>query len=157
MNTKQTQYLSQTKLDSLKAELTELTKIKIPALANRIDEARQLGDLSENAEYHAAREDMAWVRSRVKEIEYILDSAEIISDSNNDRHGIVSIGSKIQVEINGNKRDYFIVGQQEAEPSVGKISNESPLGMAFIGKKAGDQVEIEVPVGLQVYKIISVN
>lgn len=148
------QYMSQEKLDELKAEQKDLKDNKIPEIAQRIDDARQLGDLSENAEYHAARDEMAWAQTRVKELQHLIDSAEIIKDSND---GTVNIGSSIKVKVNKQEREYTIVGAQEADPLSGKISNESPLGSAFLGKKKGDKVDVELPAGVQTYKILSVN
>ncbi|MBD3311727.1 MAG: transcription elongation factor GreA [Candidatus Magasanikbacteria bacterium] len=155
-NDENQQYISADKLEDLKKELQDLKQNKIPDLANRIDEAKQLGDLSENAEYHAAREDMAWAQSRVKELENIIDSSVVITETGSS-DGIIEVGSNIKVTLNGVSKEYKIVGQQEADPSSGKISNESPLGNAFLGKKEGDEVEVEVPSGLQLYKIIEVN
>lgn len=150
------QYLSQEKYDDLEKELKELKSNKIPEIAIRIDEAKQLGDLSENAEYHDAREQMSWTQSKVKEIEYILQNSEIIVDDYRSS-GFVTFGSTIVVEINGKEKIYSIVGAQEADPLVGKISNESPLGMAFMGKKRGDKVRAVVPAGVQEYKLIEVR
>ncbi len=149
------QYMSQDKLDQLKTELVELQRVKIPGLAKRIDDARQMGDLSENAEYHAAREDMAWTQSREKEIKAILDEAEVIS-SQSGKH-TVTIGSTIVVKIDGQEKTYTIVGGQEADPTVGKISNESPLGSAFLGKKEGDKVKARLPKGEMEYKIVEIK
>ena len=150
-----TQYLSQEKLDNLNEELTDLKKNQIPTIAQRIDDARQMGDLSENAEYHAAREEMSWAQTRVQEINGILSDAEVISGDQ--KSSTVTVGSTIIVKINGDKREYTIVGAQEADPLSGKISNESPLGEAFLGKKKGAKVEVEVPAGIQEYKIVSVK
>lgn len=149
------QYISQKKKESLEEEFKKLKGKKIPEIAKRIDDARQMGDLSENAEYHAAREEMAWAQSRAKEIEFILTNAEIIKENNSS--STINLGSKITVQFNDNKKDFIIVGPQEASPPEGKISNESPLGEAFIGTKAGDSVEVKVPAGIQSYKILSVN
>jgi len=154
MTNDNTQYLSEEKLAELKQELRELREEKIPTIAKRIDEAKQLGDLSENAEYHAAREDMAWAQSRIKELGHILDNAQIITKSGG-KH--VDLGSQITVEVNGKEKTYTIVGAQEADPLEGRISNESPLGEAFIGKKKGDKVDVQVPAGTQTYKIKDVN
>ena len=115
-----------------------------------------MGDLSENAEYHAAREEMAWAQSRLKELGRILDNAEIISIENKSKD-TVDIGSKVVVEINNKEREYTIVGAQEADPAERKISNESPLGRAFLGRTRGESVQVEVPSGVQVYKIVSIN
>jgi transcription elongation factor GreA len=149
-----TQYLTQGKFNALKEELVDLKKNKKPTIAQRIDEARQMGDLSENAEYHTAREAMSWTMSRIKQIEAILDNAEIITKKES---GKVSIGSIITVSVNDKEKSYTIVGAQEADPLKGKISNESPLGEAFIGKKKGDVIEIKVPVGLQEYTILEIQ
>jgi len=151
---RQIQYMSQDKINELKQEQEHLKKDKIPSLAKRIDDARQMGDLSENAEYHSAREDMAWAQSRVKEIQNILDNAQIISHISD---GVVQIGSTIRVKINRVEKEYTIVGPQEADPLSGKISNESPLGSAFLGKKRGDKVQIALPSGIQEYKIVNVE
>ena len=151
-----TQYMSQDKLKSLEIELKELREEKIPGLAKRIDDARQMGDLSENAEYHQAREDMAWAQSRVKQIQYILDNFKIV-DEDNQTDGIVNIGSTVLVKGDRGEKEYIIVGAQEADPSTGKISTESPLGAAFMSKKKGDKVEVQLPSGVQEFKILHVK
>lgn len=156
MTDEKIEYLSQNKYDELKKELASLKEEKIPSIAKKIDSAKQMGDLSENAEYHAAREEMAWTQSRVKEINGILGNAEIIS-SDNKAAGSVSIGSKVIVEVNGTKKEYYIVGAQEADPLTRKISNESPLGQSFLGKTKGDKVQVKVPAGIQTYKIIDIE
>lgn len=147
--------MTEEKIEKLKAELKKLKEDTIPGLAKRIDEARQMGDLSENAEYHAAREDMAWAQTRVKELDYLIDNAEVFSGG--DKSGEVQIGSRITVSTNGKRKEYIIVGAQEASPIEGKISNESPLGSAFLGKKKGEQVKIDLPAGQQEFKIEEVN
>jgi transcription elongation factor GreA len=150
------QYISQEKQIELVKELEELKGIRLPGLAKRIDEARQLGDLSENAEYHAAREDMAWAQTRVKDIQYILDHAQIVAHREAG-NVFVGLGATIVVTVNGKERTYTLVGAQEANPAEGKISNESPLGAAFLGKKKGDTVDVTTPAGIQTYKIISLT
>ncbi len=147
-------FISSEKQQELENEKQQLREKKIPELAKRIDEARQLGDLSENAEYHAAREEMAWAQSRVKEIEHILEDVQIIHKATG---GAVGLGSIITVSVNGKERELTIVGAQEASPMEGKISNESPLGAAFMGKKKGDVVEVVVPAGVQEYTIIAIK
>lgn len=149
------QYLSQEKYNELEAELKNLEDEKIPTIAKRIDEARQQGDLSENAEYHDAREQMAWAQSRMKEVKAILQQAEIVQGGSKD--GVIGLGSMITVKVNGKEREYTIVGAQEADPLSGKISNESPLGSAFMGKKKGDKVDVEVPAGIQEYTVLLVE
>lgn len=152
----ETQYMSQQTREELETELKELREIKTVNLRKRIDEARQMGDLSENAEYHAAREELAWTQSRILEIKNILDNAEIIT-ANEKKLDFVQIGSTIVVEVNKKEKEYMIVGAQEADPLKGKISNESPLGSAFLGKKKGEIVEVKTPSGLQNYKIVKIN
>jgi len=152
------QYISQEKFDSLEKELKELKSVTIPAIAVRIDEAKQLGDLSENAEYHDARDQMAWTQSRVKEIEYILQNSEIIKeDQVSTATGSVTFGSIVFVRVHEKEKEYTIVGAQEADPLTGKISNESPLGEALMGKKKGDSIKVTIPSGVQEYKIIGVK
>ncbi len=153
--TVQTQYMSQDKLNELNAELKQLKEEKITALAKRIDEAKQMGDLSENAEYQTAREDMAWAKSRVGELNKIIDNSEIIAISG--KGDVVTIGSTIKVLIKDLEKEYIIVGPQEANPLKGKISNESPLGNAFLGKKKGDKIKITVPAGELEYKILDIK
>ncbi len=152
----ETQYMSQQTREELETELKELREIKAVNLRKRIDEARQMGDLSENAEYHVAREELAWTQSRILEIKNILDNAEIIT-ANEKKLDFVQIGSTIVVEVNKKEKEYMIVGAQEADPLKGKISNESPLGSAFLGKKKGEIVEVKTPSGLQNYKIVKIN
>ena len=143
-------YLSAESLDELKNEFLTLKNSTIPEIAKRIDEAKQQGDLSENAEYHQAREDMAWAQGRLIEVEKIINSAKIIVKQST---GIISIGDTITVEISGKEKKYTIVGPQEINPTKGLISNESPLGEAFLGHKIGEKVEISVPSGKMVYLI----
>ncbi|OIO19546.1 MAG: transcription elongation factor GreA [Candidatus Magasanikbacteria bacterium CG_4_10_14_0_8_um_filter_32_14] len=148
------QYMSQSKLNTLKQELKELKEIKIIAIAKRIDEAKQMGDLSENAEYHAARDEMSWTKSRVLELDNLINNAEIISEEKGNK---VQIGSTVKVKVNGKEKEYTIVGAQEADPLSGKISNESPLGSAFLGRNKNDEVQATLPAGIQIYKIIDIK
>lgn len=157
MTDEQIQYLSEDKFSELTVELKDLKEVKIPGLAKRIDDARQMGDLSENAEYHQAREDMAWTQSRVKEIQYILDNFEVIADDSSTGN-VVGINSTITIKSeDGKEREYSIVGAQEADPALGKISNESPLGNAFFGRKKGETVIVKLPSGEKKFKIINVK
>ncbi|MBC7746766.1 transcription elongation factor GreA, partial [Pedobacter sp.] len=122
--------------------------------AEKIANARDYGDLSENAEYEAAREEQALVESRVAEIEEILLNADIIKIGKS--NGIVKVGSTVVLH-NGKKVTYTIVGPVEADPLEGKISNESPIGSALIGKKVGDKVIIEAPRGNVTYTVEAVS
>lgn len=151
-----TQYVSAEKLTELEKELVFLKTEKIPKTAERIDEARQMGDLSENAEYHAAREEMAWAQSRVKELERIIDNASVV-ESGGTQSGVAQMGSQLTVQVNGKEKKYTIVGAQESDPAAGKISNESPLAQAFWGKAAGETVEFQAPAGKVLYQILAIN
>jgi transcription elongation factor GreA len=143
-------YLSKESLEALKKEYEDVKYVQIPAVANKINEAKQQGDLSENAEYHQAKEEMAWAQGRLLELENIIGNAQIIEKSKSDKIGL---GNTVVVEVNKIEKTYQIVGAQEADPINGKISNESPLGNAFLGHKAGDKVEVRTPAGLQTYEI----
>lgn len=137
----------------LEAELEEL-KSRRGAIAEKIAEARDYGDLSENAEYDAAREEQGLVESRIAEIEDVLLNAEIITTS---RSSKVTLGSKVELKTSGKTVVYHIVGPVEADPLAGKISNESPIGVALMGKKVGDAVVITTPKGEIKYEVIKVG
>lgn len=136
----------------LEAELTGL-KSRRGAIAEKIAEARDYGDLSENAEYDAAREEQGLVETRIAEIEDILQNAEEIKST---KSGVIGLGS--MVELKGAKSmTYTIVGRVEANPAEGKISDESPIGAQLIGKAQGDEVTITTPKGANAYTIVSVQ
>jgi transcription elongation factor GreA len=149
------QYISPEKKIALEAEIDELKNTKFHAIAKRIDTARQMGDLAENAEYHQARDDLSWAKSRAKEIDYVLGHAIIVQSGGNSTS--VVLGSTIVVETNGKERTYSIVGRQEADPVEGRISNESPLGQAFLGRAVGDSVDVTTPRGPMTYVVKSLN
>lgn len=144
-------YLTEEGYKKLKEELDYLKSAKRQEIAKRIHEAKELGDLSENAEYSAAKEAKAETETRISEIEKILKESIIIEEPK--KIGVVQVGSTIEVENGAGVRKYTIVGRNEADPSTGKISNESPLGAAFLGKKVGDKLEIKTPKGATNYKI----
>lgn len=148
-------YLTPQGLKKLEEEYKELKEEKIPLIATKIDEAKQQGDLSENAEYHTAREEMAWAQTRVAELNNILQFVELISANSNNKN--VRIGSKIILESDGKKRTITIVGAQEADPALGLISNESPMGEASLNKKVGDIVSFQAPKGRVEYKILEIE
>ena len=137
-------------LKELQDELNELINVKRPANLKAIKEARALGDLSENADYDAAKNDQAELEGRIKKIEKMLENYEIIEKKSND---IVGLGSTVNIKyIDDDEEDeYKIVGSQEADPFMSKISNESPIAKALLNRKVGDVVEVESPNG--VYKI----
>lgn len=137
----------------LEVEL-DLLKARRGEIADKIAEARDYGDLSENAEYDAAREEQGLVESRVAEIEDILLNAELIKAS---RKSTISLGAKVQLKNGKKSVDYHVVGPVEANPVEGKISNESPIGLALMGKKVGDKVTVSTPKGDIHYEIVAVN
>ncbi len=137
----------------LEAELEQL-KARRGAIAEKIAEARDYGDLSENAEYDAAREDQGLVESRIAEIEDIVLNAEIIKST---KKSAIGLGSKIELKNGTKKVNYHVVGPVEANPLEGKISNESPIGMALMGKKVGDKATVATPKGEISYKIVAIS
>jgi transcription elongation factor GreA len=143
-------------LKKLQAELSELKNERLPDLAKRIAEAKELGDLSENAEYQEAKDEQGFVARRIIEIEQILRSATV-ADTAKINFTEVEIGNKVEVECDGSTFLYEIVGANEANPAEGKISNDSPLGQAFLGKKKGDEVFVDVPRGKLKYKIMAIK
>ena len=150
------QYLTAQGLEDLKKEFENLKNKKIPDIANLIDEAKQQGDLSENAEYHQAKEEMAWAQGRLQELRYLLDHAEGV-ESVQKNQGVVMVGSTIIIKNNTTTKSYTIDGPHEANPLQGKISNESPLGESFLGHKVGDEVVVNTPAGKQTYEILEIS
>lgn len=149
---KQFQITAQGKKD-LEKELEEL-KGRRGEIADKIAEARDYGDLSENAEYDAAREDQGVTESRIAEIEEILANAQIITTSTSDK---VDLGTTVELKNGAKKVTYTVVGPVEADPMNGKISNESPIGRALYGKKVGDKAVVEAAKGEITYEIVSIS
>lgn len=149
-------YLTREGAEQLRAELQELKGPRRTELAQRLRAAIQQGDLAENADYHKAKEDQAFLEGRILELETILRNASIISESSVE--GIIGIGSKIVVKENGrDSLKYFLVGAKEADPRNGKISNESPIGRALLGHRAGENVSVLTPGGTLTFEIVSVE
>jgi len=148
------QLLTQEGLDTLKLEHEDLVKVKRPATVLRLSDAREAGDLSENSEYVAAKQDLSFIDGRITELEEILHAAKIISPK---KTGQIDIGSKVTLHVNGKKEEYSLVGEWEADPINKKISHESPLGKALLGKKVGEIAEVEAPVGKIKYKILEIG
>jgi len=139
----------------LKAELIELTGIRREELAQRLRSAIQMGDLSENADYHKAKEDQGFLEGRIQEIEAVLRTAVIIENKHTD---YVTVGSHVTVqEEDFDPETYYVVGAKEADPRNGKISNESPIGAALMNHKVGDEVQAETPGGKLTFKILKVE
>lgn len=148
-------YISDEGLKELKKELETLRTVKRPEIAEHIKEAKALGDLSENAEYQEAKESQAINEGRIAELEDLLRRAVVIKKR--DGLGRVWIGSTVEVKSGIKHRAFTIVGSEESDPSRGLISNESPLGQAFLGKEVGDEVEVETPGGKAKYKIVAIR
>lgn len=148
-------FLTQKGLDDLKREHEELVNVKRPEVVNRLAAAREMGDLSENAEYTAAREELAFIDGRIEEMEMILKQVVVIEDHHGDR--MVSLGSEVTLNVNGKKELFKLVGEWEADPQQKKISHESPLGKALMGKAVGEEVEVEAPAGKMIYRIVSIG
>lgn len=143
-------------LEELKRELTELNKVKRPEVLERVSAARAMGDLSENSEYTAAREELSLIDGRTEELTEILKGAELIKEGSKGANGI-QLGSKVTVSINGKKEEFSLVGEWEADPHNKKISHESPLGRALIGKAIGEKVEVEAPAGTIAYTVVAIH
>ena len=150
-------YLTKEGLGDLKKEYEELAKIKRPDVLARVSQARSMGDLSENAEYVAAREELSFIDGRIDELEELIKQAVLIQESHTKGNHIVKLGSTVTVHIKGKKEVFTVVGEWEADPKDKKISHESPLGKALLGKKIGERVEVEAPAGKLGYTIIAVN
>ena len=152
----QKQYLTQQKYDELKDELELLIHTKRKEIAEQLEYAKSMGDLSENAEYHEARDAQAQVEARISQIEDLLKHAEIMHHKKGDT---IEAGSKISIQKIGSKekQEYVLVGSEEADMVNGKLSYDSPLGNALIGKKKGDSFSVDTPKGTVEYKIISVE
>lgn len=140
--------------DKIVAELAELTDSKRQAAVTRLAKARAMGDLSENSEYQAAKEELAFVEGRIKEIEELMKRAEVTQPQSSDG---VDLGNEVLVEKDGSEEKYVIVGEFEADPLKKKLSSTSPIGEALLGKKVGDTVNIEVPAGTLKFKILKIN
>ena len=156
MGNKNTVYLTQEGLDDLKKELDDLINVRRPENIQAIKEARSLGDLSENAEYDAARNEQAQIEARISQLEKMLENVSIISDVNTDTVGIGNTVSIKYVE-DDDEEEYKIVGSQEADPFESKISNESPIAQALFNHKVGDIVTVESPNGNYEVEIIDIK
>lgn len=138
-------YITKSGLEKLKEELEHLKKVKMPVVIERIAIARELGDLSENAEYQDAKDEQGFIAGRIVELENLIDKSEIIETHANSE--VVNIGSTVKAICDGTERVYTIVGSNEANPGQGFISNESPIGQAFLGTRVGEKVKVEIPSG----------
>lgn len=152
-------YISQEDLEKLKKELQELKTVKRKEITERIEEAKSLGDLSENAEYIESREAQAFNEAKIRDLEETIKNSIIIGEQKNKSSGsAVQVGDTIEVKNEkGEKLTYTIVGSSGADPSQNKISNESPLGRAFLFRIPGEEVEVITPMGKAKYKIVGIK
>jgi transcription elongation factor GreA len=147
--------LTQAGVDELKDEHESLVGER-SGVAERIKDARELGDLSENAEYQSAREEQDRLEARIAELEHILQSVQVIKVTKNS--GKIRLGSEVELKSSAGKNEHFqIVGTMEADPMNGKISDESPIGKELLGKKEGDQAFIKTPSETAAYRIVSIS
>lgn len=155
-NSSNTEYLSKEKFKQLTAELEELKSKKRKEIAEELEFAKSLGDLSENAEYHEAREAQAALEDRISQLESILASAQIVGEHHST---VVEVGSTVNIQKAGEKtkKSYSIVGSEEADFATGKISFKSPLGQALLGKKKGEEFEFKTPAGNVKYTVVSIE
>lgn len=141
-------------LEELKGEYDVLVNQKRPDVVKRLSDARDLGDLSENSEYAAAKQDLAFIDGRILELEEIIHGAKVVTSHTKHQ---VDVGCKVTLHINGKKEVFSLVGEWEADPVNKKISHSSPLGKALLGKKVGDKAEVEAPAGKLLYKVLHID
>jgi transcription elongation factor GreA len=145
--------LTQAGLEKLKKELIDL-KARRKTVADRIRTAREFGDLSENSEYEDARNEQSFVEGRIEELENMILSARVVAKNGSDK---IEMGSVVTIKMGGESVSYELVGANESDPIHGKISVESPLGFALVGKAKGEKVEIKTPGGMNTYEIVAVK
>ena len=141
-------------LEQLRKEYDNLVKVKRPEVVTRLSIARGQGDLTENSEYTAAKQDLAFVDGRIAELEQVLHEAKVVTSRSKKK---VDVGCKVTLHVSGKKEIFTIVGEWEADPSQKKISHSSPLGKALLGKKVGEKAEVEAPAGKIIYKILHIG
>jgi transcription elongation factor GreA len=154
MNNKPT-YISKDGLEKLRHELEELVSLRRPEIAQRIHDAKEHGDLTENAEYEDAKNEQAFVEGRIQLVEALIKNATLIDEHHSNDH--VQIGSTVKVNGPDGNQTFTIVGSTEAKPTEGRISNESPVGRALLGRKKGENVTVQVPAGDIAYKIVAIS
>jgi len=144
--------------EKIEAELEQLKTVRRKEIAGRIKQAIEFGDISENSEYDEAKNEQAQIEERIMKLENILKKAVII-DEDDISTEMVSVGSKVHLRENGDENEvsYTIVGSAEADPYEAKISNESPVGRALLGKKVGDKVEVQIPDGVTLYEVMKIE
>lgn len=157
MTSEQVNYITKDGFEKLKEELHQLKTVKRKEMAWRIQQAKELGDLSENAEYTEAKNEQAFLEGRIAELENVIKNAQIIDQSQKTRSGgTLQVGATVKVACEGKEMEFSIVGSQEADPRAGKISNESPLGRALLGHMVGDMVDVQTPRGVMKYQLTKI-
>jgi transcription elongation factor GreA len=149
-------FLTKEGLEELQKEHKELTKVKRPQVLTRLSQARDMGDLSENAEYTAARDELSFIDGRIDELEELLKQVNIITEDSKGKV-TVQLGSTVMLHHNNKKEEFTVVGEWEADPAAKKISHESPLGKALLGKQEGEKIEVSAPAGKVVYTVVGVK
>jgi transcription elongation factor GreA len=148
-------YLSKDGLEQIRHELEELVNVRRAEIAARIHEAKEHGDITENAEYEDAKNEQAFVEGRIQALSALVKNAVVIEENHNSTH--VQIGSTVTIQSKDGKESFMIVGSAEASPAEGRISNESPVGRALLGRKKGEEITVSVPAGDSKYKILSIH
>ena len=141
--------------ENLQKEYQKLIKVKRTHAVQRLHDARAMGDLSENSEYSAAKEELAFIEGRIQEIEELLKNIEIVQ--NNSHGGKITLGSHVTVQVNNHTELFQIVGEFEVDPMNKKLSSTSPIGKALMNRKVGEEIEVEVPDGKLKYKILQIK
>jgi transcription elongation factor GreA len=141
--------------NQLEDELAEIIKTTLPQAKERLARARSMGDLSENSEYHAAKEELGWADGRRREVEAILKQATVVQQAESD--DMVALGKSVKVMREGTQDTFHIVGEFEADPMEKKLSSTSPIGAALMGHKVGETVKVEVPAGILSFEILSIS
>lgn len=151
-----TSFLTREGYEKLQEELEFLRSSKRQEIANRLHEAMEGGELIENAEYEAAKNEQAFVEGRIKELEILLATARVISET--EKAEVVQVGSRVTIQEPGNDPEvYTIVGAAEANPRAGRISNESPLGRSLLNRRVGDQIQVDAPAGSFVVSVLKIE
>ena len=147
-------YITKEGFKKLKDELKELVAVKRPEVAQQIQSAREMGDISENAAYDEAKREQAFIEGRISELEEIIKSSKVADETASEA---IVVGSKVTLHIEGDEEVFHIVGAPEANPTEKKISHESPLGKGLLGKKVGEKIEVDAPIGKLTYTILKIH
>lgn len=150
-------YLTKEGLVELKKEYNELVDTKRPKVLERVSQARNMGDLAENAEYVAARDELSFIDGRIDELEVLLKQAVVIRDVGKTSNHAVKLGSTVVLHTKDKRETFTVVGEWEADPNEKKISHESPLGKVLLGRRVGEKVEVEAPAGKIAYTIVDIK